>query len=226
MRKWAAGLFILATLGGCSSLFGPRASLDIQPVGKHDPAAGVIALEEGRDHLRAGNPGMAIVSLQIATGDPASVADAHNALGVAYAMLGRGDLAERYFQRAIAENPDEPKFAANLARYYRSREAMTARVETPVDVPAKLSTRIAIDQPAERTMQAGPGIVLVSTPVRNIAVTRVSAREVAIATASAVPDPGPDGRSRNPSFAAVAKTPARAPAYPVRIELAAVGTDR
>lgn len=226
MRKLAAGLLILASLGGCNSIFGQRASLDIQPVGSRNPGAGVIALEEGREYLRSGNPGMAIISLQIAAGDPATIADAHNALGVAYAMIGRGDLAERYFQQAIAENPEEPKFAANLARYYRSREAMMARVEAPVVSPVEQSTRLAVQEPAERTMQAGPGIVHVSTTVGNVAISRVSAREVAITTSGVLPSAATDGRRRNPAFAVVAKAPAKAPSYPVRIELAAIGSDR
>lgn len=240
MRKIAAGIAMLALLGGCQTIFGRQARLDIQPVGAAD-ASGLIALEEGRQALRAGDPGSAIISLQIAAADPATLADAHNAMGVAYAMLGRGDLAERYFQQAVAENPSEEKFAANLARFYRSREAALARTQAPIVLPmpavevAAAEPTLAVAPPADRIISAGPGTVRVSLPSGGAAITRVSRHEVSIRTKPASsPVPAADGRRRNPSFASAspaaplggvprATTP---PGYPIRIDLASVGATR
>lgn len=232
MRKIAAGLAIAVLLGGCQSIFGKAAGVDIQPVGVPTTAQGLIALEEGREFLRAGDPGSATVVLQIAAGDPSTMAEAFNALGVAYAMLGRGDLAERFFQRAVAENPAEAKFAANLARYYSSREAALARSQATIELPLPTPPAVSADIQAaagvsrERTLVAGPGTVRVSSPTSAAAMARVSAHEVTIKTG---PDPHPataaDGRRRNPAFAKVTMVPTR-PAYPIRIDLASAGRDR
>lgn len=74
------------------------------------------ALEEGRAELRAGNLSAAVASFRIALLDPATRAEASNGLGVAYARLGRPDLAERYFQGAIMAEPANTKYVANLLR--------------------------------------------------------------------------------------------------------------
>lgn len=74
------------------------------------------SLEEGRAQLRAGNVSAAVGSFSIALLDPATRAEASNGLGVAYARLGRQDLAERYFQGAIMAEPANTKYVANLLR--------------------------------------------------------------------------------------------------------------
>ena len=83
------------------------------------------ALEEGAALLRAGNLSAAVASFRIAQLDRATRADACNGLGVAYAKLGRLDLAERYFQAAILSDPDNTRYAANLLRL--QRQVMLAR---------------------------------------------------------------------------------------------------
>jgi tetratricopeptide (TPR) repeat protein len=74
------------------------------------------ALDEGRGQLRAGNVSAAVASFRIALLDPATRAEASNGLGVAYAKLGRQDLAERYFQGAMMAEPTNSKYVANLLR--------------------------------------------------------------------------------------------------------------
>jgi tetratricopeptide (TPR) repeat protein len=54
----------------------------------------------------------------MASGEP--IAPAVNGLGVAYARLGRFDLAQRYFQQAMASDPTNTKYADNLAKLMRS----------------------------------------------------------------------------------------------------------
>jgi len=83
------------------------------------------ALEEGRAFLREGNIASAVASFRIASLDRANRADACNGLAVAYAMLGREDLAERYFREAIATEPENTKYVANLLRL--QRQVMLAR---------------------------------------------------------------------------------------------------
>ena len=230
MKKVLAAALVLILLGGCQSIFGHKsARLDVRPVGEaQTSAAAVIALEEGRQHLIRGEVASAIVALRTASSDPATAAPAHNGLAVAYAMLGRGDLAERYFQQAIAEDPADPRFAANLARFYHSREAAMAKADAvPVPVVTALAEEVApvtavAEAPTERVVRAGPSLVRVSLPTPQAALTRVSRQEVVIHSAPETSVlASTDPRRRNPRFNA-AKPLAIAEAYPVRIDLAKV----
>jgi tetratricopeptide (TPR) repeat protein len=74
----------------------------------------------GRRQLADGQTGLAIESFQraMASGEP--IASAVNGLGVAYARLDRFDLAQRYFEQAIASDPANNRYADNLARLMRS----------------------------------------------------------------------------------------------------------
>jgi tetratricopeptide (TPR) repeat protein len=107
------------SLGGCQSF--PLTSWmfkkDRPAVEEHQLAGNTAgALEEGGAFLREGNLSAAVASYRIALLDRATRADASNGLGVAYAKLGRDDLAARYFMGAIDAEPDNPKYVANLLR--------------------------------------------------------------------------------------------------------------
>ncbi|MFA6220557.1 MAG: tetratricopeptide repeat protein [Erythrobacter sp.] len=77
---------------------------------------GAQQLEEGRQHLRDGNISRAVALFQLARMDRDTAAEASNGLAVAYAKLGRADLAERYFRTAIMLEPDDTRYVANLLR--------------------------------------------------------------------------------------------------------------
>ncbi|QZD90593.1 hypothetical protein K3148_04150 [Qipengyuania aurantiaca] len=119
-------LVALATsLGGCKSFvqafdFSRHSSAPQYAIGEAD-------LEEGKDALRAGAAGNALSPLHRAALNPQTCGEALNALGVAYARLGRGDLAERYFIAATRVDADNERFAANLDRFYRSDLSRSAR---------------------------------------------------------------------------------------------------
>jgi len=87
------------------------------------------ALEEGKTHLRSGNISAAVASFRIALLDPAARGEANNGLAVAYAKLGRADIADRYFRAAIESDPENPKFAANLLRLQQQVLLAQARVD-------------------------------------------------------------------------------------------------
>ena len=229
MKMLVAGMLAATLLGGCQSIFGHHAKLDIRPVGGVDsPGASAIALEEGKQFLRSGAVGSAIVALQKAAADPVAAPEAHNGLGVAYAMLGRGDLAERYFQQAIAESPAEAKYSANLARFYQSQEAALVRRQA-IPAPAVATepdTEFAVvNELFDRVIQAGPGAVRLAAATRASAMTRVSQNEVTIRTLPAAPLAAPAyERRRNTLFTASSTAPRNAP-YPVRIKFGRAGID-
>jgi tetratricopeptide (TPR) repeat protein len=59
------------------------------------------AYEIGKTHLAAGRPGLAVVAFQTALARDGGSAPLLNALGAAYDMLRRFDLAERYYGQAM-----------------------------------------------------------------------------------------------------------------------------
>ncbi|QGN54461.1 tetratricopeptide repeat protein [Novosphingobium sp. Gsoil 351] len=229
MKKLFAGTTAVLLLSGCQSIFGHHAKLEVRPIGAEiQPAQSSIALEEGRQFLRDGQVASAIASFRAAALDITTAPQAHNGLAVAYAMLDRGDLAERYFQAAIAEDPGDPRFAANLARFYRTREAAMAKsAAVPAVEPASATEPDAVaaaDEaaPLERQFRAGPSVVRITLPTPSAALTRVSRQEVAIRTSPAEPPAvSRDPRRRNPQFGQIAAPRARQ-AYPVRLDLAAL----
>jgi Flp pilus assembly protein TadD len=160
------------SLGGCQSF--PLTSWMFkkdQPASETDPQlAGSTAgaLEEGAAFLRTGNLSAAVASFRIAQLDRSTRADASNGLGVAYARLGRLDLAERYFQAAILSDPDDTRFAANLLRLQQA--VMLARRSTAgEELAAAGASPVPDARPASEALLAGT-------------VDRVSRGEVRVST--------------------------------------------
>ena len=110
-------------LGGCSSFLG----LKFAHRPKAEPATAAPALataatltETGRRQLAAGQPGLAIESFQKALASSEAKAPALNGMGVAFARLGRYDLAQRFFTQAMAIDPADSRYADNMTRLMRS----------------------------------------------------------------------------------------------------------
>lgn len=139
---------------------------------------GPSALEDGRSELRSGNIAAAIASFQIALGNRTTRADAANGLAVAWAMLGRNDLAEQYFLAALREQPDNERFAANLMRLQSAQalarskaQDMLAQAAVPAAPPARSAPPVETVQTAfghlsGSAVRISPHEVLIrSTPV-------------------------------------------------------------
>ncbi len=109
-------------LGACHSFLGIHFTRSTHTAERNRlaVAAATAATDAGRQRLADGQVGQAIESFQTALAGGEPVAPALNGLGVAYARLGRGDLAERYFQEAMAADPAEQRYADNLTRLLRS----------------------------------------------------------------------------------------------------------
>lgn len=144
-------------------------------------AKNYAAIGEGRGHLAGGRYGLAIASFRTAmvNGEPA--APALNGLGVAYANLGRFDLAQRYFLEAIAADPGNERYAANLSRLMLS-PAMAMRRDG--DVGAALLRSEAARQGAPQMQPA----TAAAAPQRG-RLSKVSSHEFHIATVAPLTAP-------------------------------------
>lgn len=119
----------------------------------------------GRSALEQRNYAAAIVAFREASVDPNQRPAAFNGLGVAYAGIGREDLAETYFRRAISLDPTNPKYNENLARLYRVQlAAAQARREKSEERQRVLAAR----ESARRQREIVPGVHIVATARRMV----------------------------------------------------------
>ncbi|MBT2187256.1 tetratricopeptide repeat protein [Sphingobium nicotianae] len=122
-------------LAGCA---GRHASVAIRPVGVPEATAlsGADALiRQGRRFLASENYGLAIAQFREAMRFDENSAAASNGLGIAYASIGRDDLARRYFERAIAFAPTDASYRRNLDRFASTTDR-AGDAELAADMPA------------------------------------------------------------------------------------------
>ena len=165
--KAAPLAFAVIALSGCQ-LFSGNQSASVRASAAQPEVASYFAqlLQEGRMHLRANRPGAAIVAFRRASYDSASTAEAYNGLAIAYDRLGRYDVAEKFFVRAVEANPTDERFARNASRF---ETVMLARQERAAATQFATAAPNFDDTPTSQ--QYGPASRL----------QRVSAREVHIA---------------------------------------------
>lgn len=181
---FALALVSLA-LPGCS-LFGGGKMADrtgsdkqMQASAKAMAAAPTPFTDAGRVALDQGSAGIAIETFAKAVRAGEAPAPAFNGLGVAYARIGRFDLAQRYFERAAQIDPADTRYQANLARLMRS--PLFAKRHQADEANAMLA-RAQQQQAAEaRTRQAAaPG-----------ALRRIGGNQFMIRTAAPAASTGP-----------------------------------
>lgn len=163
-------------LSGCQSVHGFFAKLrphaaEVRPV---ETALVNADLEAGRHFLAEGRLVAAIHAFRAAQADPDALPAASNGLGVAYARLGRFDLADRYFRVALSLEPANDTYLANLLRMQRDHELARRQTE---ETRLMAQAQSQLQQELEKAMQAP----------RAGALQRVSRGEVHIAAATAAP---------------------------------------
>lgn len=177
----------LTPLATACSLFGTSSSASMAelrfPTADEQLAArAALAMEEGRAHLAAGNPGLAIETFQRVLASGESVGSAANGVAVAYARIGRADLARRYFHQAIATSPESPIYLANLERLESSLTTPTVTqvaARSSRDAPLLNGEPVAVRSPAPEVKQTGA----------RAGVVRISRSEVRISTVSSSGEP-------------------------------------
>ncbi|WP_394727335.1 tetratricopeptide repeat protein [Altererythrobacter sp. GH1-8] len=184
-------------LSGCQSIsnfFSFKQTRAEQPVATA-AVFGSEELEKGRAALSAGYPARAIELFRLAALNEEVAADAFNGMAVAYARLGRADLAERYFKTAMTIDSSNPRYAANLANFYDSplgqsqralamRDAESARMLAQAEQAALSEGLLDAPAPSQRM-----GAITLET-ARPLAVTRKANRELAVATNASVAESG------------------------------------
>lgn len=145
MKLCASHAFLAtaAILAGCS--FGPPLQTRLPQVRDVPVLANLTAQQafaNGRTYLASKQYGLAIELFKSAKRDPALAVDSLNGLAIAYDSIGRGDLAERYFQEALAVRSDDARTRRNLAKFYatsgqeKKRAALLADKMSTVTVAA------------------------------------------------------------------------------------------
>lgn len=115
----SVSLFCL--LGGCA--LGKQSSLDIRSINHPQlTQPGERSIERGKAMLRLGQNTDAISAFRTALREETDSAEAHNGLAIAYGAIGRQDLARRYFELAVAENPGEARYRSNLVSFFENND--------------------------------------------------------------------------------------------------------
>ena len=117
------------------------------------------ATQRGRDYLRSNLTGLAIDSFNLGLATGEEPAADYNGLGVAYARLGRTDLAYRFFKKATMSDPANPAYTRNLINLINSPEFtlnLLARTPLPEDARAGPQPEARTANVAERAPQV-PG---------------------------------------------------------------------
>jgi|GEM_PF-939749 len=183
---------VAMSLSGCQGIwntlgFGSPKG-EIRRADASQPLFGSEELEQGRMALKGGHLARAIQQFRLAAMDQKSAPESFNGLGVAYAKLGRADLAERYFKMALSLDSSNQKFAANLDRFYNSAlgnsaMALAMREREAQATLAKVADAAAaqglLAQAEPATSERRGAVTLERAPVR---ITRTSGNELRIAT--------------------------------------------
>lgn len=189
MKKIMAAMGIAAAalaLGGCQAIFGggEGARADVSEIDMGDYFA--VRIAAGRQHLKANRPTRAVTAFRQASYDPRYAGEAFNGMAIAYDRLGRPDLAQQYFERAVAAAPSDPRFSRNLARFQSrvplepEQRVAEADVALDVDIFAEAQrvapTDIAVDAPVTISR---PSTQLVKSAGSTVLVTRATTAEPA-----------------------------------------------
>lgn len=172
---------VVALLGTCmlSACIGPgtadeRATLRVQPLSRVEHAGGNDArswYRMGRELYGRGELEQARAAYVEALGLQPKYADAHSALGVVYAALGRQDDAVRAFQAAIALSPADAYLYNNLGYAYLLQGSNAAaesafrdalRVD-PSHAGAQINLLVALRRQG-KTLDTQVGVVTPPTP--------------------------------------------------------------
>ena len=164
-KKYAMASCVSMLLAGCAS------NTTIAPEYRLSSSSAQIVsdaslLQRGRAQLGAGLDALAIESFRAEIRRNPDSADAYNGLAVAYDRLGRADLAQRYFETALAKDPANTKVQANLAKLNNdtapSIQFATNAVAEPLHDPVAVTQ--ATDDDAIGQISESEGLASLALP--------------------------------------------------------------
>lgn len=180
MLKSAQAIAILSgslLVAGCQSTGGKFARLNDSikvPEAMPELQRAEKQLAVGREALGQRNYAAAITAFRAASVEPALQPAAQNGLGVAFAGIGREDLAELHFKRAISLDPTNSRYEENLARLYRTqlaeaqarRDKVEARERTlatrgQTETNRRLAKGISVMAPRRRIVLSTNGVAII-----------------------------------------------------------------
>jgi len=211
-------------LGACSSLFGihfadrqarPMPTSQASLLATATPVATKTML--GRQQLAEGQVGAAIETFQAALAAGEDRAPVINGLGVAYARLGRSDLALRFFEEATAIVPDDQRYASNLALLLNSQTASQGPA-----LASSLPAQRAAPEPVRGMLQqvSGSEFHIVTTDLQPAPLRGVTVKVAASGQPTVSPPQALAARAHPVPLAQVSGTVQR----PVVIRIAASGS--
>lgn len=158
-----------AALASCS--VGPQFRAGLPTVRSVPVLAGLPpaeSLARARTYLASRQYGLAIELFRAAGKDQALELDSLNGLAIAYDAIGRADLAQRYFEKALALRGDDPRTRRNLAAFYDASGQPQKRAALLAD---------AVPQAPIETVQAVAEIADEKSPLRDISFAASDARD-------------------------------------------------
>ncbi|WP_447725207.1 LytR C-terminal domain-containing protein [Sphingomonas koreensis] len=143
-RPLLLALAMFGLLNGCAT---SRGLSGIRPVG--GVAVGQTSVAAGNALVERGQYGLAVAAYRrVLRLDPAN-SQALEGLAITYELLGRADLADRYYQEALALAPHNPRIYQNFAGFLRAQRRDADAEQLQADM------RIALPE-AESEVAAAP----------------------------------------------------------------------
>lgn len=177
-RLLLLALAMLGLLNGCGTL---RGLTGIRPVGDID--VGQTSVAAANALVERGQYGLAVAAYRrVLRLDPAS-SPAREGLAISYELLGRADLADRYYQEALALTPRNPRiyqnFVAFLHAQQRHADAAQLMADMRIAIPdAAVEVAAAPISPA----QTPPASVTVEGAQPDVRLIRQSERATLVVT--------------------------------------------
>lgn len=142
-RPMLAALAMFGLLNGCATSPGLSG---IRPVG--DAAVGQTSVAAGNALVARGQYGLAVAAYRrVLRLDPAN-SQALEGLAISYELLGRADLADRYYQEALALAPRNPRIYRNFAAFLHAQRRPGDAEQLMADMRIALPELAAEETPA------------------------------------------------------------------------------
>lgn len=184
-RTLLTALAALGLLNGCA---GSPGLSGIRPIG--GVAVGQTSVAAGNALVGRGQYGLAIAAYRRVLRLDSANSQALEGLAISYELLGRADLADRYYQEALALAPRNPRIYQNFAAFLkvqkRDAEAEQLIADMRVALPEALreaprAVTVAIEQTAPPIM-AGPVVMTVPRAEPDVRLIRQSDRATLVVT--------------------------------------------